>query len=142
LRPILREDLCEIAFAVEQRHRNHRRVQVGRRTNRVPSKHTQSTAVTGHAVLQRNLHGEIRDRSLGRVHCPGRLRSGETSPEAKTLFRESSIFGKSNPHSKAACRTCCGKAYGTVTRLSASSATRMARSISPRTAAKTTGFTT
>jgi hypothetical protein len=63
------EMLDEIALPMQQRHRDHRDAQIGRRPEGVPGEHAEPSAVCGDRLLKADLHGEIRDRrARGREH--------------------------------------------------------------------------
>jgi len=51
--------LAEIAVAVDERHRHHRRPQIGSGTQSVTRQHSQAAAIRRHVGVQRDLHGKV-----------------------------------------------------------------------------------
>src|SRR4029450_7570384 len=55
--------LVEVALRVEQPHADEWNPEVRRRLAMVPSKHTETTGVDGHGVVEPELCAEVRDRA-------------------------------------------------------------------------------
>ena len=58
------QPLVKIAFAVEQADGHHGHLEIGGRTDGVSGQGSQPAAVSGHAGLQGDLHGEIGDKAV------------------------------------------------------------------------------
>src|SRR5262249_44522802 len=66
--------LGKIPLAVQERYRHHGDVEIGRGAHRIARQDTQPATVRGHTHLERDLHGEIRNGSVG-LHTCDSLRS-------------------------------------------------------------------
>src|SRR5205085_10502003 len=62
---LLVEMLLEVALSMQQRHTNHRDRKISGGAERVAGEHPQAAAIGRDGLVERDLHGEIRDHAIG-----------------------------------------------------------------------------